>query len=348
MKNSGKYVSVQLLNLLLSYAAANNYDTVSVLQKAGISSEVLIDKNTRIDIDRFLSVASAVAGMAGNGFTGPRLAEKINSLYSKNHILMAIMSNCETLEQAVEKLIRYHDISSNAIRLQLEKQGKSTALIFKTEIPAHTGFDGIFQEAALASFAMMFREFTLGKVRFEEIRFAHSGPEDKTEYARIFNCPVIFGSGVDKIVFPNEDLLLPVAMSDPELLDMLERYAQRILSEQGPGGGALPEKVMNLMGERILQGKDCNVGSIAKSLTVSIRTLQKQLKAENTSYRRLLEQVKKSIAIKSLENRESQLSDVAFLLGFSEQSSFNHAFKGWTGLSPRQYKKRNGEKKHAE
>lgn len=339
MKNSERYASVQLLNILLSYAAANNFDINSILINSGIDAEILKNKDARISIDRFLSVISAIAGIPGDEFSGLHLAEKVNNIYSKNHILMTIMANCSTLENAIEKLIRYHDISSNSIKLHLERQNKRTALIWTADIPIQPDLDRILLEVALTSCAIMFRDFTLGKLRFIEIHFTHSGPADQSEYKRVFNCPVIFNSEENKIVLSNEDLLLSIALSDPELLSVLELYAQRMLSK-GSTDSLLPEKIKNCISEMIIQGKDYYIYNVAEKMAVSVRTLQKQLKQENTTYRILLEQVKKSIAIKSLENNESQLTDIAFLLGFSEQSAFNHAFKSWTGLSPSKYRNR--------
>lgn len=99
----------------------------------------------------------------------------------------------------------------------------------------------------------------------------------------------------------------------------------------------MSERTTNCLYEAIIQGEAYSIGDVAEKLGVSTRTLQKQLRLEDTTYRKLLEQVKKSIAVKSLENPESKLTDIAFLLGFSEQSAFNHAFKNWTGMSPKNY-----------
>lgn len=336
MKSTGRYASVQLLNLLLAYVASNNYDIIPILKLSGIEPDILKDKNARVGIDQFGAVISAVSGMFGDGFTGLHLAEKVFNIYSKNHILMTIMSNCSTMEKAIEKLIQYHDISSNYIKLHVEKQSDYTELIWKTEIQTQYDLDSIIIEAALTSCAIMFRDFTMGKARFNEIHFAHSGPTDQSEYNRVFGCPVMFNNNENKIVFYNGDLSLPIVLSDPELLSMLELYAQKMLSKVSTD--SLSERIISCLSEMIIQGKGCSIVDTAKKMGVGTRTLQKQLKLEDTTYRKLLEQVKKSIAIKSLENSESTLTDIAFLLGFSEQSAFNHAFRNWISISPGKYR----------
>lgn len=337
MKNSVRYASVQLLNIILSYVTANNYDLNTVLENSGIDMGILGDKDARVDMERFLSVISAIADISGDKFLGLHLAEKANNIYSKNHILMTIMANCDTLGKAVEKLIQYHDISSNSIKLHLENQGNHTALIYEADIPIQPDLSTILFEVVLTSCAIIFREFTLGKIRFIGIHFTHSELEDQSEYNRVFSCPVIFNSEENKVILSNEDLLLPIGLSDPELLSILELYAQKVLSK-GSTDSILPERVKNCLSEIIFQGEDCNINNVAEKMAVSVRTLQKQLKEENTTYRKLVEYVKKNIAIKYLENTEEPLTDIAFLLGFSEQSAFNHAFKNWTGRSPIKYR----------
>lgn len=336
MKNTGRYASVQLLNILLACAATNNFDINPILKLSGINTDTLKDKDARVGIDQFGTVVSAFAGTFGDGFSGLHLAEKVN-IYSRNHILLTIMSNCSTLEKAMEKLIQYHDIASNSIKLYAERQREYTELILKSEIQIQLDMDKIFLEAALTSCAIIFRDFTMGKVRFIEIHFTHPGPMNLSDYHRVFDCPVLFNSNENKIVFSNNYLSLPVALSHPELLDMLELYARKLLSK-GNSDNVLSEWIINCLNEMIIQGKECNINDVAKKMCVGTRTLQKQLKLENTTYRELLGQVKQSIAKKSLENSEMTHADIAFLLGFSEQSAFNHAFKNWTGISPGKYR----------
>ena len=332
-----KYVSAQLFRLLLIYAESGRYDADAIISASGISKDLLQNKNARIEIDRFLSAVSLLADLSGHELTGLHLVDKIGNLYSKNHILLTIMSNCSSLEEAIGKLIQYHDISSNYIKLYLKKQDRFAELIFETQIREQTGLDKILSEAAMAGCAGMFRDLTMGKARFAGIHFIYAEPGDVSGYREYFRCPPVFQSNENKIIFLNKDLDLPISLSDPELLAVLEIYARRILAK-ADAGQCVSESVSEMISEMILQGKGCSVDDIAKKMATSVRSLQKQLKKENLSYRILLKQVRESIAIRNLENQDVPLADIAFLLGFSEQSAFNHSFKTWTGLSPGKYR----------
>jgi AraC-like DNA-binding protein len=87
----------------------------------------------------------------------------------------------------------------------------------------------------------------------------------------------------------------------------------------------------------LLRGDKPSVEIIARNLAVSRRHLQNKLRTEDTTYRQLLDAVRKEIAMDCLNKPQMNLCDIAFLLGFAEQSTFNHAFKRWTGMTPTAY-----------
>lgn len=335
MQNSGRYVSVQLLNFLLAYASSNQYDVNEILKVSGIEPEITKEKKSRLDMDQFCAVVSSIKNLAVNSFSGLHLAEKVN-VYGNNHILMSIMSHCSTLEKAIEKLIKYHDISSNSLRLHSTNFNSTASLVWKLDMYINPDLERIFVEAALASCAIMFRDLTMGKAKFVEINFIYPQPSNLEEYEKFFGCPVLFDKKENKINLKKDTLSLPITMSDPELLAILEQYAQKILS-RGSAENVLSEKILLCLEEMIIQGKDYQILNVANKMSVSTRTLQKQLKQENITYRKLLEKAKKGIAVKSLAQGNIPLVDITFLLGFSEQSALNHAFKRWTGLSPRKF-----------
>jgi AraC-like DNA-binding protein len=78
---------------------------------------------------------------------------------------------------------------------------------------------------------------------------------------------------------------------------------------------------------------------VAKALAMSPRRLQQKLQSEQTGYRELLDHVRKETALRLLLNPDTTISEITFILGFSDQSSFTHAFQTWTGTTPGKYRK---------
>ena len=93
------------------------------------------------------------------------------------------------------------------------------------------------------------------------------------------------------------------------------------------------------VGEAIAKGAFPLLEDIAGKPAVSTRKLQAVLKEERTCFRKILNDIRRELALRYLRDPETSICDIAFLLGFSEQSAFNHAFRRWTGVTPRTYRK---------
>ena len=89
---------------------------------------------------------------------------------------------------------------------------------------------------------------------------------------------------------------------------------------------------------RQLKGEEPTITTVARSLAVSVRSLQARLREEGTSYQTLLDEVRKELAQQHLKSGRHTVADVAYLLGFSEPSAFSRSFKKWTGLAPQLYR----------
>ena len=130
-----------------------------------------------------------------------------------------------------------------------------------------------------------------------------------------------------------------IFLSNPDLLSSYEQVADRLL-ERLSSLKIWTNKVLTLLSRDLLNGERPDIESIARGLAAGTRKLQYQLKAEGTTYQALFDHVRKEIALEYINKSDVTLYDIAFLLGFSEQSSFNHAFKKWTGSKPTEHRKR--------
>lgn len=146
--------------------------------------------------------------------------------------------------------------------------------------------------------------------------------------------------GTDQCAFSFDPAYLraPLRAADPKLAEMLERYAKEAL-------GALPDpgRVAGQVRALLIQGLpngETSLGTIAKQLAVSDRSLQRQLQEEGTNHKKLLDEVRRELATRYLaEGRDLSVSEVAYMLGFSETAPFFRAFKKWTGQTPGEFRK---------
>jgi AraC-like DNA-binding protein len=134
------------------------------------------------------------------------------------------------------------------------------------------------------------------------------------------------------------DLALPIFLADPALLETLERFAdERVQDLYGRDSWA--DRVTRAIEQTLSRGERPAIESAARDLQVSTRHLQSRLQAEGVSYQKLLDRTREEMALRYLGKPGVTICDIAFLLGFSEQSAFNHAFKKWTGKTPGEYRR---------
>jgi AraC-like DNA-binding protein len=128
---------------------------------------------------------------------------------------------------------------------------------------------------------------------------------------------------------------LPVIHADPYLNNVLLKYCEGALSGRGGNVSLLRTRVENAISSLLPHGRVV-VDNVARSLGVSKRTLARKLSDESLNFTDILQQLRRDLAVRYLDDPQLHISKIAWLLGFSEVSGFTHAFKRWTGKNPRQ------------
>jgi AraC-like DNA-binding protein len=126
-------------------------------------------------------------------------------------------------------------------------------------------------------------------------------------------------------------------------IGVLERHAKEIIACLAAGDNVIIETRRVIM-SRIAQG-ETEIQSVARCLATSARTLQRRLSAAGTSYQELLDSTRCEAASRYLQDRRLSISEVAYLLGYSEPSAFHRAFKRWNGLTPQEFRQQRSEKR---
>jgi AraC-like DNA-binding protein len=175
------------------------------------------------------------------------------------------------------------------------------------------------------------------KLRPKKINFYFEQPDDISEYEKTFDSPLFFNESDCGIYFEKTVLEESILLANPELLTAHEKFAKQELDRLYPAKRT-KDKVSNILRDNLLHGNKMSMDSLASELAMSVRTLQKKLKQEGSSYQTILDGLRKEIALEYLKDPDVTFNDIAFLLGFSEQSAFNRAFKRWTGHKPKDFR----------
>ena len=157
--------------------------------------------------------------------------------------------------------------------------------------------------------------------------------------ARFFGCPAEFGRAVDlgaasdMLEFSNAAVAAPVLTADPTLLKALEPFCDMAAKERRTASDTFRAAVEK-EAEKLLPHGKAQKHTMAKALGMSARTFARRLAVEGTTYEEVVDKLRRSLALQYLKYPGMSFSQIAWLLGYEGSTSFNHAFKRWTGHSP--------------
>jgi len=335
-KNSEKTICVHFVDFLFKYASAKKININKICKKVGFDVSVLNESDARIGSIKFEKIWSLVAKECNEHNFGRNLGSSFKGL-SLNHIVFSVMLNAGSVIAALEKFVIYHNLMSDIASPVVTEVDSNIHFSIKTSF-SEVLADRHYKEFIFSMVITVFKLLSSNKVLPVSVFFTHENPDVENLKDDSFCCPVFYNRKNNRIVFNKQDLEIPINLSDPQLLPFLEMMADRKLDQLNTKEtwiGKVKKEILNSIGKE--QGAIFE--NMCKSLGIGKRTLQAKLKDEGVSFQNLYNELRKEKAIVMLKNKQFSIIDIAFFMGFSEQSAFNHAFKKWTGLSPGEFRK---------
>jgi AraC-like DNA-binding protein len=170
-----------------------------------------------------------------------------------------------------------------------------------------------------------------------EIRFEHGEPDHPSEHERRYNAPVRFGRRTNAIAFRRSDLDARMPSQDPYLFSVIEPFLKsrcQLIADPVDFAETVRNQIMLNLGDN-----PPTLSEIADILGLSGQSFQRRLKEHGLTYHDLLKAARQDLALHYLKDPDVQLTEVAYLLGYSELSAFSRAFRAWAGMSPQRYRR---------
>jgi AraC-like DNA-binding protein len=181
----------------------------------------------------------------------------------------------------------------------------------------------------------LFRVLTGQNLVPQDFWIAHHRPGTNSEMVRFVGTVVKFGATTDEFALDANARELPLTHADPYLNNLLLKYCEAALTDRGGNVSQLRTRVENAISSLLPHGRVV-VDDVARSLGMSKRTLARKLSDEGLNFTEVLQQLRRDLAVRYLDDPKLHISKIAWLLGFNEVSAFTHAFKRWTGKTPSQ------------
>ena len=324
----GLFLTGSMLGMLGDFAQEKNVN-ISELNEA----IALYGNQSRISLLLWANLLEKIS-IAVND---PALGLAIGRRIAPRHVgvLGYLVLSCQNLGEALNRFARYQRLvyDVNPFSVSVDERGMELRWGVEYGKPG-----ALVDETSIAALFNFLHILTNQSLHPSYVCFVNPQPKNLKTYLDYFQCPVEFEKDFTCVRFPLSFLAIPLLHSDATLLDLLSQQAETLLSVL-PKADSFEEKLQQMVVQSLHEGEP-TLPVVAAYLALSSRTLQRRLQERGLVFQDILESTRRELAVRYLQDKTLSLTDIALLLGYSEQSAFNRAFKRWYNEPPKSYRKR--------
>jgi len=299
----------------------------AVLRRAGLPQGYLDQPRVLLTTKELFALWRAVAEVSANPAIGLLLGTE-NKMERFQPVGIAALSS-DNFGEAVARMGRYKQLTCPE-EIAQEVDEEEWSIQFRWLL-AGEAEPAALNECCFAWILSVGRHGT--GTRLSPVRVEFTQPRAHVKaIERHFECPVVCGAPRNAIVFRATDAKRPFVTRNAELLAMLAPQFEEELKQE-KGDENFVERVRMAIQEK-LTGRRPTIDDIADVLHISSRTLQRRLQEEGSSFQRVLDEARHTLARHYLNNSVLELNEAAYLLGYEDGNSFVRAFRTWEGVPP--------------
>jgi AraC-like DNA-binding protein len=302
-----------------------------LLKRVGLTPEVIADPEQRLSVRSQVALLDEAAVALKDDGLGFTLAREFDP--RELGLLYYVMASSQTLGDALKRVARYSKITNDAVVVGYREGNRLIISLSYSGVPRHSDRHQI--EFCMFAVLRLCRVLTGQNLVPQHFWISHHRSGANSEMARFVGTKVEFGADKDEFALNLDARELPLIHADTHLNDLLLKYCEVALADRRGDISQLRTRVENAISSLLPHGRVL-VEDVARSLGMSERTLARRLSDEGLNFTEILQQLRRDLAVRYLDDRKLHVSKIAWLLGFHEVSAFTHAFKRWTGKAPRQ------------
>jgi len=313
--------------VFLTGLAGLGYDKTALLSAAGVTAAQMEDPDGRVPC---MSIP-ALIGQAMRTRPTTNLGIKVaaQTPIGAFQLLDYLIVTCQNVSQGIRQLARYLRLSEAPFSVEIHDDEDPVRIVY---VGIQDSFTAEF-EIALAIFHL--RREAESRLQPEYACFTHT-PDDLNEAEQLLGCPMRTQRPWLGLALSRQSWELPLRRRDAVLQSLLLRNADEI-ADRLPKPNDVVSDLRRILLTRLAQG-DSNIESVARSMGTSVRSLQRRLTYRGSSYQDVLDSIRREAAGQYLSDRNLSISEVGYLLGYSEPAAFHRAFKRWHGSTPHEFR----------
>jgi len=307
-------------------------DSEVLLRQSGVDPAVTRDANARLPS----SVSDVIVLRAAAQIPDPAFALRAARCWHPSNLgaLGYAWLGSSTLRTALRRLERYARILGEKAAMQLRESRDGLRVVYDHR-RGKPLLNAIGTDFAMSLVMDMCRMNYGAFLRPVEVNLRRARPENPEPWKRFYGCPIRFAASEDSLLLSPRAANEVLPTANRQIAATLDEILTRQLAELDRTNTAARCKAALL--DRLPSGEVAE-DEMAKELHMSRRTLQRKLAELDTSYQKLVDDMRRDLALRYLEDPRKSVMDVTFLLGFSGHSAFTRAFRRWTGNSPTGYR----------
>lgn len=328
-------VTGSYLQALLDAALERGVTRAALARAAGLAPGALDTLPEAFPARRYIALLDAGARLADDPHFGLHVGEKVGpGTYSAYGMVLLA---CASFGQVLELTQRYETLAHDLGRSALAVDGALARYEWLSNYPDASRH---LVESVFAGIRV-FGSWIAGRPLVPRaLAFRHADPGlGEAEYLRVLGVAPRFGAQVNHATVDAGLLAMPVPNADTSLFPLLRQHAEGLLAARAARPSCIVAQVRAALARRLQHGQ-ARLAPVAAELGMSARTLQRKLAEAGARFQQLLDAVRYDLAQDYLRRRDLGLVEIAFLLGFQEQSAFTHAFREWSGMNPGAWRER--------
>lgn len=319
---------------MIRTAAARGVETEDLLAAAGLAREFLEDPDARLPGPTVLGLWNALRQRTGD--PALQLVAPTSLPFGAYRVIDYLVGASATVGDGIGVFARFFQLIADAIALTVEHDENEHWL--RLAMADGGAVPPVYVDYVFAALVSRIRMRIRRDLRVQRVELRQREPQDPAPYTETFRAPVNFGAAADRLCFSAEEWQAPMDSADAELARLLEEHARIITQRLPRAASVFQAQVQRTIASVMPEGGSAE--DVARSLHCSVRTLQRKLAGTGLTFREASEMVRGKLAEEYLTDGRVSIAEVAFMLGFSDQSSFNRAFRRWTGDSPGRWRRR--------
>jgi AraC-like DNA-binding protein len=319
-----------LTRLACARAMEAGIEVDPLLRKADLTREQIENPNARLNARDQVRFVELVATALQDDMFGFHLAQSYDLRVIG--LLYYVLASADNLTDALHRAARYSAIVNEGIAVTLRDERELSIAFDYVGVARSSDRHQI--EFWMTTVVRICRQLTGRRLPASRVTLMHPRSIVAPDFNAFFGGDVLFGAAADELVFSQSAKDMAVVSADSYLHELLIKYCDEALASRTTGCSSFGVSVENAIATLLPHGK-ARAGEVARKLGLSQRTLARRLSAEGLTFAGVLQSLRSDLAKRYLTDETLPISNIAWLLGYQDVSAFTHAYKRWTGTTPR-------------